>query len=104
MSHATPVRRRFALLLVFAAATSLAWTESQPESPSERPESARQETTPTDSAERPVAPPDAIAPQDGNTPAPAQPPAAAPSREATKPARPANKQRPAWPPPPELIS
>lgn len=104
MSHPTPVRRRFALLLVFAAATSVAWTEERPTAPDICTEGDRHETKAPEPSDRPSSPPEVAAPNDANNSAPAQPPAAAPSREAAKPTRPAHKPRPAWPPPPELIS
>lgn len=106
MSHATPVRRRFALLLAFAAATSVAWTEPRPDTSDAHRDGTKQEAKPVDPADRPAPAPESIAPNDPENSAPVQPapPAAAPSRDAAKPTRPANKQRPAWPPPPELIS
>ncbi len=104
MSHATPVRRRFALLLALAAATSVAWTEPRPDTSDTHRDGTKQEAQPVDPEDRPVPPPDSVAPNDSPNSAPAQPPAAAPSRDSAKPSRPASKPRPAWPPPPELIS
>lgn len=104
MSHATPVRRRFALLLAFAAATSVAWTEPRTDTSDTHRDGTKQEAKPADPEDRPAPPPESIAPNESPNSAPAQPPAAAPSRDGAKPSRPANKQRPAWPPPPELIS
>jgi len=94
-----PVARSLTLVASLAVLT-LASAAEQPGSDA-RPELGRHESKPAEPADRP-------APNDGSTindSAPAvPPPAAAPARDAAKPTRPAAKQRPAWPPPPELIS
>lgn len=57
-------------------------------------DSRKGDVKPAEPADRPAA----------STDAPSASNAAAPAREAAKPAPPACKQRPAWPPPSELIS
>jgi hypothetical protein len=90
----------FAALTVFALATDRS-AEAKSDVPCDEAKAAdptKSEAQPGETSGRPAP---ADAPENDSPPSP---PAAAPSRDAVKPTRPANKPRPAWPPPPELIS
>lgn len=65
-------------------------------------DAAKGDAKPADTPDRPATGGDSIVNAPDIPPAPNN--ATAPARDAAKPARPANKQRPAWPPPSELIS
>ncbi|MBI2510696.1 MAG: hypothetical protein HYV96_01840 [Opitutae bacterium] len=98
-------RVRPLLLVVLLTLTGAAFA-ADPERPSEpRTDSAKDDARPADCPKgdakpaEPAEPPAAhVSEPTGET---APPP---PVRDAAKPTRPAAKQRPAWPPPPELIS
>jgi hypothetical protein len=108
---------RFRLLLSVAllAAAGLAVVRAQERAGDTKSDCTRDESKPADvSAAKDDAKPAEPAPErpapptthDSTGASPESPPAnnAAPTRDAAKPARPAVKQRPVWPPPPELIS
>lgn len=88
----------------FAAAPESA-ADPKPECPhddAKTTDTSKSDAKPADTPDRPAAGNDSTAATPDAPPANNN--AAAPVRDAAKPARPAAKQRPAWPPPPELIS
>ena len=98
----SPLARALLFVSLLSAASWAFAAPREQDADAKPAEPAKSDAKPADTPERPASGSDA------STGTPEAPPAntsaATPARDAAKPARPAGKQRPAWPPPPELIS